>query len=113
MYLSLEKPFNPILGETYQGYVDGCPIYVEQISHHPPICSFQMYGRGYKVDGHIETVANMNANSVQGKNVGYLRITYYNTGAMHDYMMVPGIFSGTTFGDRVFNMSGKGLCIDV
>ena len=29
MYLSLEKPFNPILGETYQGFIDGCPVFVE------------------------------------------------------------------------------------
>ncbi len=23
-----QKPFNPILGETYQGDIDGCPIYL-------------------------------------------------------------------------------------
>jgi len=40
MYLNLEKPFNPILGETFQGWINGCPIYCEQISHHPPIGSF-------------------------------------------------------------------------
>lgn len=32
-----EKPFNPIVGETYQGYIAGTPVVVEQISHHPPI----------------------------------------------------------------------------
>lgn len=32
-----EKPFNPILGETYQGYIGGIPIFCEQIIHHPPI----------------------------------------------------------------------------
>jgi hypothetical protein len=26
-FLDAEKPFNPILGETYQGTIDGCPIY--------------------------------------------------------------------------------------
>lgn len=29
MYLDLEKPFNPILGETYQGRLDGYPFYCE------------------------------------------------------------------------------------
>lgn len=29
MYLDLEKPFNPILGETYQGRLDGYPFYAE------------------------------------------------------------------------------------
>jgi hypothetical protein len=27
IYFDVEKPFNPILGETYQGYIRGCPIY--------------------------------------------------------------------------------------
>jgi hypothetical protein len=27
LYLRMDKPFNPILGETYQNLVDGCPIY--------------------------------------------------------------------------------------
>jgi len=29
MYMSLEKPFNPILGETYQGFINGCPVFAE------------------------------------------------------------------------------------
>jgi hypothetical protein len=26
--IASQKPFNPILGETYQGDIDGCPIYL-------------------------------------------------------------------------------------
>ncbi len=26
-YIEMQKPFNPILGETYQGVIDGCPVY--------------------------------------------------------------------------------------
>ena len=33
-----DKPLNPILGETYQARLeDGAMIYLEQVSHHPPI----------------------------------------------------------------------------
>ncbi len=28
MGVCMDKPFNPILGETYQGHVDGCPIFL-------------------------------------------------------------------------------------
>ena len=73
--------------------------------------SFSTYN--VRIDGHIETVASMHANSVQGKNVGYLKMTYENTKASHIYMMVPGLFTGTAFGDRVFNLSGKGYCLDM
>lgn len=40
--LLMQKPFNPILGETFQASIKGIPIYYEQISHHPPISSFYM-----------------------------------------------------------------------
>ena len=37
------KPFNPILGETYQGvYSSGVRVHAEQISHHPPVSSWQV-----------------------------------------------------------------------
>jgi hypothetical protein len=49
----MDKPFNPILGETYQTIIDGCPVYGEQISHHPPISAVFMKGRGYKIYGHF------------------------------------------------------------
>jgi hypothetical protein len=49
----MAKPFNPILGETYQTFIDGCPVYGEQISHHPPISSLLMIGRGYQVSAKI------------------------------------------------------------
>jgi hypothetical protein len=39
------KPFNPILGETWEAALpDGSRIYLEQISHHPPISAFQLQG---------------------------------------------------------------------
>ena len=31
------KPFNPILGETFQCKVNNSMFYIEQTSHHPPI----------------------------------------------------------------------------
>jgi len=34
--ISMEKPFNAVLGETYQCMINGVPVYLEQTSHHPP-----------------------------------------------------------------------------
>lgn len=34
------KPFNPILGETFQAKVNDSKFYLEQTSHHPPILNF-------------------------------------------------------------------------
>lgn len=49
----MDKPFNPILGETIQLWIKGCPMYVEQISHHPPIGAYYFKGRGYTINGLI------------------------------------------------------------
>ena len=55
MGISQWKPFNPILGETYQGtYSDGTTIDIEHISHHPPIASFYLKNKNWIVFGAYE-----------------------------------------------------------
>ena len=34
------KPFNPILGETFQTKINDVMFYMEQTSHHPPIFNY-------------------------------------------------------------------------
>ena len=44
------KPFNPILGETFEAaYEGGARVWAEQISHHPPISSWQVMDPSGKV----------------------------------------------------------------
>ncbi|CAD8094503.1 unnamed protein product [Paramecium sonneborni] len=113
MYLSCEKPFNPILGETFQGFYDNCPIYCEQISHHPPICAIQMFGRQYRIDAQLELIANFNSNSVVGRNIGTLKITFENPHQVVLITLAPGSLNGTTYGDKVMNYLEKQFIIDI
>jgi hypothetical protein len=47
MFERWRKPFNPILGETWQARLsDGSSIFLEQICHHPPVSAFHMDGPG-------------------------------------------------------------------
>lgn len=41
-------------------------MYLEQISHHPPISSYYFVGRGYKVYGKIASKANFGFNTIYG-----------------------------------------------
>lgn len=66
LIISMNKPFNPIIGETYQGYIDGCPYFSEQISHHPPITRYIFYGRGYKIEGTMEPKIALGLNCARG-----------------------------------------------
>jgi len=70
----MEKPFNPILGETYQCWIDGCPVYFEQIAHHPPVASYLMIGRGYKLYGTMEAKMDLSINSGTGVNEGIFTV---------------------------------------
>ena len=50
VFQSWRKPFNPLLGETYQAsQPDGSTVQMEQISHHPPISAFQITGPGMQL----------------------------------------------------------------
>ena len=47
VYASWRKPFNPILGETWAAALaDGSKIFMEQVSHHPPVSAFELIGPG-------------------------------------------------------------------
>lgn len=79
LYVSVSpfKPFNPILGETYQGEFPGygISVCVEHTSHHPPIANFYLvhkdwkfYGR-YEFKGDISTLNNCLTINQEGPNV--------------------------------------------
>ena len=112
LFLDMEKPFNPILGETYQCYIAGCPVYAEQISHHPPISALLMYGRGYRITASLEATANIGINSADGINLGWYRVIF-DDGQEIFFQTPPAEFSGFAIGDRKFTYTKKGYYYDV
>ena len=42
------KPFNPILGETYEYVTERFKYIAEQVSHHPPVTAVYCEGKHYK-----------------------------------------------------------------
>lgn len=112
MYLNLSPPLNPIIGETHQGFINGCPFYLEQISHHPPICAFQLYGRGYKFEGYLESIASLGLNSAEGTNAGRFIVTFEDGDQIwiiHPTFML----NNMSFGDINFNFENKSFVFDV
>ncbi|CAD8087602.1 unnamed protein product [Paramecium primaurelia] len=107
LYLNMWKPFNPILGETYSGFINGCPIYAEQVSHHPPISNLLIYGKGYRVNHRLCTVASISANSVSGINQGYTKVYFYESKNELIFLPCSGLYTGTLYGDKLFQMVGK------
>jgi hypothetical protein len=55
--IDMRKPFNPILGETFEGYwPDDTKLYLEHVSHHPPITNYLIeHPKGlYRLYGSLE-----------------------------------------------------------
>ena len=50
----VQKPFNPLLGETYEYVCKDYKFLAEQVSHHPPITACHAYGKGYEMWTHSD-----------------------------------------------------------
>jgi len=108
-----QKPFNPILGETFQGMIDNCPIYAEQISHHPPITAFQMVGENFTIHGNLEFTATISFNTVKSRKVGFLTTTFKNSNSVIIGQYPSAVMHGTAMGKRTFEFSDKVYLFDI
>jgi hypothetical protein len=55
------KPFNPLIGETFQGeFENGAKVYVEHISHYPNYARFLIIDENFKLHGYYEFKASPN-----------------------------------------------------
>ncbi|EAS07102.1 oxysterol-binding protein (macronuclear) [Tetrahymena thermophila SB210] len=107
MGFNQEKPFNPIIGETVQARLNGCPIYFEQTSHHPPISNYYLYGRGYDLYGCHIPLVNMGANSLTGLLAGNPTVYFKNT--QNKVYAIWNSFNlfNTAIGQRSLNCFGR------
>jgi Oxysterol-binding protein len=101
-----EKPFNPLLGETFQGYfADGTEVYVEHTAHNPPTDHFDVIGPGFRVFGYYELDGAFSWNDLIGEFRG---ITYVQLpGQLVSYTLPKFVLGGAMTGDRTLNWQGE------
>jgi hypothetical protein len=115
------KPFNPVLGETFQGaFLDGTEIYIEHTSHHPPVSNFQVIGpnamfqyRGYyEYKGKLGmTVSTTQGNYVTGKQAGP-NLVEFPDGSFITYERPLVKISGLMVGDRLLEYQDEMMFTD-
>jgi len=100
-----KKPFNPILGETFQGHYSGDPIYIEQVSHHPPITCFFFEGKQYVAYGSFNPDPKLEGNKILLNNYGTYSVTFKNTSnkVEHNYLSLR--LNGLLFGKTIINIA--------
>ena len=76
-----KKPFNPILGETFELKMnDGSTYLAEQVSHHPPIGAGHVKTKSFTYDITSAVTTKFMGNWVDVFPVGRTRITLHKTG---------------------------------
>lgn len=116
LYVSVSqvKPFNPLLGETYQAsFADGTNIYCEHTNHHPPISNFLIVNKNYRFYGRYEYIAKPNAtfNELKMFQEGP-NIVEFSKDEKIEFNLPGGKLSGLMAGDRLVKWHGNMRFID-
>ncbi|KRX03923.1 hypothetical protein PPERSA_12128 [Pseudocohnilembus persalinus] len=106
------KPFNPIIGETFQARVNGYPTYFEQTTHHPPVCNYIHYGPGYKIYGANYPEVHTKANSLEGYQRAHPTVQYENNGKKIYMFYNNFIIYNLLIGQRYMNCIGRVYTLD-
>lgn len=105
------KPFNPILGETFQIKVGDLDLYFEQVLHKPPTCAFYGLSKNYSIHGHTCIEAKTGANSVKANVFGKYNVSFFD-GYSYELKPCQVIVKGINVGKRTFNFRRSGVVID-
>ncbi|KAG2377780.1 hypothetical protein C9374_008865 [Naegleria lovaniensis] len=109
-----KKPFNPILGETFEATflhekdpTKDIQLFVEQTSHHPPISSYEAQGHNFRLHGYCGYLASIRGNALKGGQVGPTYIDFESDGATIHYSQPFLWLKGICWGERVLEYYDK------
>lgn len=80
MIRRIRKPFNPLLGETFEYCEGGIRFISEQVSHHPPVASFYAESDDFIIEGFLYAFVKLTLQGINTKPSGDLIITLKKTG---------------------------------
>ncbi|GFQ02715.1 oxysterol-binding protein-related protein 1d [Phtheirospermum japonicum] len=107
------KPFNPLLGETYEAdYPDkGLRFFSEKVSHHPMVVACHCEGRGWKFWGDSNLKGKFWGRSIQLDPVGVLTLQFEDGETFHWSKVTTSIYNiiiGKIYCDHYGTMRIKG-----
>ena len=107
----VSKPFNPILGETFEYVGDNWKLVAEQVSHHPPVSAIYVKSAGYDIRMNTSMSTHFWGKSLEFKPCG---LKHYNFHDNNDHYVVHrpisacrNIIFGTMYIDHYGKMTIK------
>ena len=108
------KPFNPLIGETFQCRIGNLKLYLEHTVNHPITANF--YGidddKLYEMFGYQITDASVTPNTCMATRLGLYYIRFIKDNTTFRIRIPDALVRGTTMGDRLFSYENKCLVID-
>ncbi|THU63850.1 hypothetical protein C4D60_Mb01t20180 [Musa balbisiana] len=102
------KPFNPILGETYEmANHGGITFIAEQVSHHPPMSAAHAENEHFIYDITSKLKTKFLGNSVEVYPVGRTRVTLKKSGVVLDLVPPPTKVNNLIFGRTWVDSPGE------
>ena len=107
------KPFNPILGETYQCRIGNLNMYVEHTRNHPNTANFYAFDddKSYTIQGYLVVSALTGTNSVTGIKKGPYDIVFKD-GSKYTVHLPAYVIKGLLYGKRMANHTQVLLVVD-
>ena len=116
LYLSILriKPFNPLLGETYQVKIANLNCYFEQTKLNPPTTNFYCFDSDniYKIYGYISISTKVGINNIKVIKYGNIYIDF-KKGNKYKIFYPSYYLGGITIGKRSFNINNSALILDL
>jgi hypothetical protein len=78
----LKKPFNPLLGETYEYFDGDIKSVFEQVSHHPPVTALYCESNDFIVEGAFLLKSKLSLSGFEFFPVGEFWVTLKKTGEL-------------------------------
>lgn len=109
------KPFNPIIGETFQTKIGDFNLYLEHTVNHPITANFYGFDdmHRYEIFGYQITDASVSPNAVTATRLGRYMIQFSDDGAKYMLKIPTAYLQGITMNDRLYNYIDKGLVMDL
>ena len=73
------KPFNPLLGETFELDTCGLRVIVEQVSHHPPVAALHAEHEGFTYWGQVEIQTAFKGTHIVITPIGDLHVVLHKS----------------------------------
>ena len=108
------KPFNPIIGETFQCRIGNIDIYVEQTVNHPITLNIycKEINNEFTIYGYLITDASVYVNTLYSTRLGKCFIKFKD-GTLYQLRLPTITLKGISMGDRLYNYADKCLVEDL